>query len=134
MHGADIILQTSTVNDVTDIEDLCTLCEPLSSLNVTSYPMKVERKKPREELDVVCVAEWRSEDQRWFLLVRRPEGGTSSVTFLLPDAKHPIARSLGWIVRISHVTQRLDANEGVRAHQDMLDTLIQDSAYASTIR
>jgi hypothetical protein len=40
--------------------------------------MKVERKKSREELDVVNVIEWRCNakpDERWFLLVRRPEGG-----------------------------------------------------------
>ncbi|KAI6046406.1 DNA glycosylase [Pisolithus marmoratus] len=44
---------------------------------VTIYPMKVERKKAREELDIVHVIEWRKEDnsQRWFILVRRPEGG-----------------------------------------------------------
>jgi A/G-specific adenine glycosylase len=45
---------------------------------VTSYPMKVERKKAREELDVVNVIEWRSHAnlaERYFLLVRRPEGG-----------------------------------------------------------
>ncbi|KAI6115963.1 DNA glycosylase [Pisolithus sp. B1] len=44
---------------------------------VTIYPMKVERKKAREELDIVNVVEWRREDnsQRWFILVRRPEGG-----------------------------------------------------------
>ena len=41
------------------------------------YPMKVEKKKAREELDVVNVIEWRRSpaDARWFLLVRRPEGG-----------------------------------------------------------
>lgn len=40
--------------------------------------MKVERKKVREELDVVNVIEWRahaSPAERHFLLVRRPEGG-----------------------------------------------------------
>jgi A/G-specific adenine glycosylase len=51
------------------------------------YPLKVEKKKAREELDVVCVIEWRpsrsslshtdndSSDGRWFLLSRRPETG-----------------------------------------------------------
>ncbi|KAI5986914.1 DNA glycosylase [Pisolithus albus] len=65
-----------------DIEELCTLCEPLpvdegEAGLVTLYPMKVERKKAREELDIVNVVEWRREDnsQRWFILVRRPEGG-----------------------------------------------------------
>lgn len=61
----------------TDIEELCQLCEPSNELvDVTRYPMKVEKKKAREELDVVCVIEWRSrEDERWFLLKRRPETG-----------------------------------------------------------
>jgi A/G-specific adenine glycosylase len=61
-------------SDVCDIEDICVLCEPLSEDSVTAYPMKVERKKAREELDIVNVVEWRNE-KRWFLLVRRPEEG-----------------------------------------------------------
>ena len=45
---------------------------------MTAYPMKAEKKKAREELDVVNVVEWRRDahaTERWFLLVRRPEGG-----------------------------------------------------------
>jgi len=40
--------------------------------------MKVDRKKVREELDIVNVVEWRQDlnsDERFFLLVRRPETG-----------------------------------------------------------
>ncbi|CAL1708848.1 unnamed protein product [Somion occarium] len=70
---------TSGANDVPDIEELCSLCEPLPyPANVTSFPMKAERKKAREELDIVNVIEWRpsgNSDDRWFLLIRRPEGG-----------------------------------------------------------
>ncbi len=45
--------------------------------------MKAEKKKAREELDIVNVIEWRKcrsagARERWFLLVRRPEGGESS--------------------------------------------------------
>ncbi|KAH8998009.1 DNA glycosylase [Lactarius akahatsu] len=64
-----------------DIEDLCNVCDPipvsegLDAPSVTTYPMKVERKKQREELNVVSVVEWRNDDDRWFLLCRRPEGG-----------------------------------------------------------
>jgi hypothetical protein len=64
-----------------DIEDICTLCDPIPILEgcgvplVTSYPMKTERKKQREELNIVSVVEWRGDDDRWFLLTRRPEGG-----------------------------------------------------------
>ena len=68
--------------DVPDIEELCTLCEPLPVKGlVTAFPMKVERKKAREELDIVNVVEWRHPDSqdRWFLLVRRPEVGQYSL-------------------------------------------------------
>ena len=41
--------------------------------------MKVERKKQREELDVVNVVEWRNEQDRFFILVRRPEGGMARI-------------------------------------------------------
>ncbi|KAG1740877.1 DNA glycosylase [Suillus paluster] len=64
-----------------DIEDLCLVCDPMPSDeddgSVTIYPMKTARKKPREELDSVNVIEWRSinNGDRWFLLVRRPQGG-----------------------------------------------------------
>ena len=68
-----------------DIEELCTLCEllPVGS-SVTAYPMKAEKKKAREELDIVNVIEWRKDrnadaTNRWFLLVRRPEGGELSL-------------------------------------------------------
>ena len=67
------------------MEDLCTLCVPISRENVenavVAYPMKGNRKKAREELDIVNVIEWRpssSHEQRWFLLVRRPENGKKS--------------------------------------------------------
>jgi A/G-specific adenine glycosylase len=61
------------------MEDLCSLCEPVADqCVVTAYPMKADRKRARVELDVVSVVEWRlssAADQRWFLLVRRPEKG-----------------------------------------------------------
>lgn len=71
---------TPTTNEVPDIEELCNLCEPLPTRpSVTAFPMKVDRKKAREELDIVNVVEWRhhpGSQDRWFLLVKRPEGGT----------------------------------------------------------
>ena len=69
--------------EIGDIEDLCTICDPIPVSEgfdvppVTSYPMKVGRKKQREELNVMNVVEWRSGSDRWFLLTRRPEGGSS---------------------------------------------------------
>ena len=64
--------------DIGDIEDLCQLCEPLpDDTSVTIYPMRIERKKAREEVDAVNVIEWRGHDpdQRSIMLVRRPENG-----------------------------------------------------------
>jgi len=68
-------------DDIPDIEDACTVCETLPQTGllggppVTSYPMATERKKQREELDMVYVIEWIGKEDRWFLLVRRPEAG-----------------------------------------------------------
>ena len=63
-----------------DIEELCTICEPTvpgEEAGVLRYPMKVEKKKAREETDVVNVIEWASPSaKRHFLLVRRPDTGT----------------------------------------------------------
>ncbi len=61
------------------MEDLCTLCDPRSERGVAAYPMKAERKKPRVEIDLVNVMEWRSKSDpgnRQFLLVRRPSEGS----------------------------------------------------------
>lgn len=81
LTNATSVPADSSGNEIPDIEDMCTLCEPLPIPSpVTAFPMKVERKKAREELDIVNVVEWRRNDdpaKRWFLLVRRPEGGKS---------------------------------------------------------
>ena len=84
--NTDLPVPASEQKGLPDIEDTCTLCHPLPIPTlVTSYPMKVERKKAREELDVVSVVEWRAtvdeHNDRWFLLVRRPEGGESLIHF-----------------------------------------------------
>lgn len=64
---------------ITDIEDMCTVCEPFTSpVDITSFPMKVERKKAREELDIVNVIEWHSKSSardRHILMIKRPEKG-----------------------------------------------------------
>ena len=45
------------------------------------YPMKAERKKAREETDIVNVIEWRNaQKKRYFLLVRRPDKGMLSIS------------------------------------------------------
>ncbi|KAJ3878401.1 DNA glycosylase [Lentinula edodes] len=68
-----------------DIEDLCDLCEPLTEENgVTAYPMKAKKKKARVELDVVSIVEWRSIDDRQFLLVRRPDKGLLAGLYEFP--------------------------------------------------
>lgn len=77
--GAYTLSESSISQEVADIEDLCKLCEPLSiPASVTAFPMKAEKKKAREETDHVSVIEWRprlDSAERWFILVRRPEGG-----------------------------------------------------------
>ncbi|KAI0659318.1 DNA glycosylase [Cubamyces menziesii] len=82
---------------IPDIEELCTLCEPLPEGSpVTAYPMKAEKKKAREELDVVNVIEWRkhaASEERWFLLVRRPEGGLLAGLHEFPTAPNVPERS-----------------------------------------
>jgi hypothetical protein len=101
-------------SELPDIEELCTMCEPLPvGSAVTAYPMKAEKKKAREELDVVSVVEWRhpTTHERWFLLVRRPEGGQQtplsdsrvipSLTTTLSSG-HRVNRSAGRPARIPH--------------------------------
>ncbi|KAJ3567834.1 hypothetical protein NP233_g6104 [Leucocoprinus birnbaumii] len=64
---------------VSDMEDTCNLCKPIPpKLEVTIFPMKADRKKPREELDIVNLVEWRQgteSEERLFLLVKRPKTG-----------------------------------------------------------
>ncbi|KAH9941170.1 DNA glycosylase [Epithele typhae] len=88
-HGAS----EAPAPPVPDIEELCAVCEPLpSGAGVTAYPMKAEKKRAREELDVVSVVEWRAppgggeDPERWFLLVRRPEGGLLAGLHEFPTA------------------------------------------------
>ncbi|KAJ3986181.1 DNA glycosylase [Lentinula detonsa] len=81
---------------VPDIEDLCTLCEPLTEEQngVTAYPMKVKKRKARIEVDAVSVIEWRSVDDRQFLLVRRPDNGLLAGLYEFPatslDSNHTL--------------------------------------------
>ncbi|KZS97152.1 DNA glycosylase [Sistotremastrum niveocremeum HHB9708] len=61
-----------------DIEDLCTTCSPhvlSADLGVVRYPMKIERKKAREETDLVVALEWRSGEDRRLVLQKRPDDG-----------------------------------------------------------
>ncbi|KAF7972150.1 hypothetical protein HWV62_18796 [Athelia sp. TMB] len=77
--GAYKLANSSISEHIPDMEDLCNLCEALPvPIAVIAFPMKAEKKKAREEVDHVSVIEWRSRrssHERWFLLVRRPEGG-----------------------------------------------------------
>ena len=69
-----------------DIEELCSICEPVVSgeeSGVMRYPMKVEKKRAREESDVVNVIEWASPSgKRFFLLARRPDTGTKQLLLI----------------------------------------------------
>ena len=63
-----------------DIEDICDICVPFDEEpDVTSYPVKVDKKKPREESDLVLVLQWRSrsEEDPFYFLRKRSEHGTS---------------------------------------------------------
>ncbi|KAJ3813083.1 DNA glycosylase [Lentinula aff. lateritia] len=78
-----------------DIEDLCELCEPLTEENgVMAYPMKAKKKKARVELDVVSIVEWRSIDDRQFLLVRRPDKGLLAGLYEFPTTNMASASAL----------------------------------------
>ncbi|CDO75732.1 hypothetical protein BN946_scf184921.g8 [Trametes cinnabarina] len=100
--------EATSANDheLPDIEELCTLCEPLpSGAQVTAYPMKAEKKKAREELDIVNVIEWHEQNsgQRWFLLVRRPEGGLLAGLHEFPTAANvPVTPSTSSHIEIAH--------------------------------
>ena len=83
MRGFTCEIQSKSIED---IEDICQICEPLTNFEgVTNYPMKPNRKKAREELDIVNVIEWQSSsrpEDRMFLLTRRPEGGKNLTQIL----------------------------------------------------
>ncbi|KZT10266.1 DNA glycosylase [Laetiporus sulphureus 93-53] len=91
-HNSEGQSEGATLKDageLVDIEELCVLCETLPAVGlVTDFPMKIEKKKAREELDIVNVIEWRrcADGDRWFLLVRRPEGGLLSGLHEFPTA------------------------------------------------
>ncbi|KAJ7151155.1 DNA glycosylase [Mycena filopes] len=96
---------------VTDIEDLCQICEPLTGdPAVTAYPMKVDKKKARQELDIVNVIEWRSGSDRHFLLVRRPEAG--------------LLAGLDEFPTTPNVAASLSRAKQVKIPQEMLSTLL----------
>ncbi|KAL6298669.1 DNA glycosylase [Sparassis latifolia] len=90
---------------VPDIEELCSHCEALPAPGlVTAFPMKTGKKKAREELDIVSVIEWRSrtDDQRWFLLVRRPEGGLLAGLHEFPTSPNvPVPTSPSAMIEIA---------------------------------
>lgn len=69
--------------------------------------MKVERKKAREETDVVNVVEWlSSDDERFFILVRRPETGTVLVDYVSKTYADAKCRAARWTARISFPSRR----------------------------
>ncbi|KAF8313134.1 DNA glycosylase, partial [Clavulina sp. PMI_390] len=78
----------SASSSVPDIEDICGLCDPFpdASTAVTRFPMKVEKKKAREEDSAVNVITWEGNDERMVLLVRRPEKGLLAGLYEFPTA------------------------------------------------
>ncbi|KLO10729.1 DNA glycosylase [Schizopora paradoxa] len=87
-HCGAYLATTSRLPAVQDIEELCSICEPVDpseERGVTRYPMKAERKKAREEVDLVNVIEWRSTfGDRHFVLARRPETGLLAGLYEFP--------------------------------------------------
>ena len=87
---------------ITDVEDLCELCEPAQVTReggVTLYPMAKERKKAREEETAVCVLEWEQAgagpgQARKVLVVKRPEKGLLAGLFEFPAVDLPPAEEL----------------------------------------
>ena len=69
--------------------------------------MKPNRKKAREELDIVSVIEWQTSprpEDRLFLLTKRPEGGKTLPNFVKNPRAHFIGnRSFGRSLRVSHL-------------------------------
>jgi A/G-specific adenine glycosylase len=69
---------------MTDIEDLCDVCEPIedTSKSVTIFPMKVEKKAVPEETDVICVIAWKQAEDptTYYLLRKRPATGKQHST------------------------------------------------------
>lgn len=58
--------------------------------------MKAIRKRARREIDAVSIIEWRNQDERFFALLRRPEGGSSSLVRTIFRAKtNPIGLLAG---------------------------------------
>lgn len=120
--------------EIEDIEDACTLCDPIPVLEgcevppVTSYPMKTERKKQREELNIVSVVEWRDDSERWFLLTRRPEGGTLLYSTAIPAPSRlissPHSRSPCRSPRISHLSRSACLNIYLGGKRDRSDVAI----------
>ncbi|KAF8589109.1 DNA glycosylase [Ramaria rubella] len=77
------------ISSARDIEDLCDVCEPGPSGNsVTRYPMRVVKKKARTEIDAVYVIGWEYKDERYFALVRRPEGGLLAGLYEFPSCEN----------------------------------------------
>jgi adenine-specific DNA glycosylase len=92
-----------------DIEDICDICVPYDEEpDVTSYPMKVDKKKPREESDLVLVLQWRSrseEDPSYFLRKRSEHGVSLHVMqqlLLMAPLSLIENRSFGRLARISN--------------------------------
>ncbi|TFK41618.1 hypothetical protein BDQ12DRAFT_710665 [Crucibulum laeve] len=86
------MVATDREASIPDIEDVCQLCEPThDGRDVTSYPMKVEKKKAREELDIVTIIEWHSKiklNDQQFLLVKRPETGLLAGLYEFPTLEN----------------------------------------------
>ncbi|ORX36845.1 DNA glycosylase [Kockovaella imperatae] len=69
----------------------CTLCEPIPTTipSVCIFPMRKEKKTSREEHEVVCILEWRSDTDRRWLFTKRPDKGLLAGLYEPPTTPIP---------------------------------------------
>ncbi|CAE6356840.1 unnamed protein product [Rhizoctonia solani] len=82
----------TTKPSVADIEEICGICSPLptTNLSVTRFPMKIEKKKARVETSVVCAIKWTSTGgDEWWLMAKRPETGLLAGLWEFPTIDLP---------------------------------------------
>lgn len=94
------------VSDLTDIEDLCSICSPselpyVKSASVTKYPVKPAKKAKKKLHTIVTVVRWKPETvedndtNSWqYLMKRRPEGGLLAGFWEFPSVDFPVAETV----------------------------------------
>ncbi|KIK70180.1 hypothetical protein GYMLUDRAFT_34666 [Collybiopsis luxurians FD-317 M1] len=95
----------SKLFSIPDIEETCALCQPKpkGKSGVTIYPLKIERKKARMEMDIVSVVEWRSSGDRQILLIKRPDKGLLAGLYeFVSEPNVPVSTSAADALNLAH--------------------------------